>query len=149
MRMQRHTRRRVLPSPYPRWSTAPLWRVNGDTTGLLSIGPLLILYWSCIGPLLVGVFGRPPAPGGRDEGAGSEHPQLVHPAVHLLPHADKHLRAFQRHLIPLVLELPPFLELLQVQLREVDLPSFRRRPGAKKSIQGVLVHPRRVQIGRA
>jgi hypothetical protein len=40
--------------------------------GLLSIGALLILYWSSIGPLLVAVFGRPPAPGGRDEDAGPE-----------------------------------------------------------------------------
>jgi hypothetical protein len=37
-----------------------------------SIGPLLVLYWSSTGPLLVAVFWRPPAPGGRDEGAGPE-----------------------------------------------------------------------------
>ena len=54
------------------WSTAPLRRVNGAATGLLSIGALLILYWSSIVPLLVAVFWRPPAPGGWDEGAGPE-----------------------------------------------------------------------------
>ena len=80
------------------WSTAPLWRVNGAAAGLLSIGALLILYWSSIVPLLVAVFWRPPAPGGRDEGTAPEHPQLVHPPVRLLPHPDKRLRAFQGHM---------------------------------------------------
>jgi len=64
--------------PFPanpgRPATATLRCVNGVATGLLSIGSLLILYWSCIVPLLVAVFERPPAPGGRDEGAAPELP---------------------------------------------------------------------------
>src|ERR1035441_4805533 len=134
----------------PRQPRAP---VNGATTACqrccygaalywCSIGALLVLYCSSIVPLLMAVFCPPPAPSGRDEGAALEHPQLVLPPVHLLPHPDKHLRAFQGHMIPLGLKLPPLLELLHVQLREVNLLSFRRRAHPKKGIQVVLVRSR-------
>src|ERR1035437_1743201 len=108
-----------------------------------SIVPLLFLYCSSIVPLFLASFPRltQPVPGGS-QSIAPKHLQLVLPTVCLLPHPDEDARAFQGNVISPMRQLPPLLQLLQIEFGEVYLAFGWRREKPEEGIKAVLVHAR-------